>query len=144
LCARATELGYRVRRIVLATRHTLPADLEATERLVVPGSELVVSENLDDLTRAIGECTVLASMKFHGLVVATMYGIPTLSLMGTNKNRNFLRRIDRLDLKTSYADPELPDRLEGGLAPIDPGTVLELRTEATAMLTDLRSRLLEV
>lgn len=144
LGARAIELGYRVRRIVLANRQKLAADLEVTERLNIPGSELVVSDDLTTITRAIGECTVFASMKFHGMVVATMYGIPTLSLMGTDKNRNFLRRIDRLDLRTSYSDPELPDRLEAGLAPIDPATVVDLRTEATAMLTDLRSRLLDV
>lgn len=144
LCTRATELGYRVRKIVLANRQTRQRDLEATQELVVPGSELVTSEDLDDLTRAVGECSVLASMKFHGLVVATMYGVPTLSLAGTDKNRNFLRRIGRPDLDTRHDDPELADRLAGGLPPIDPATVLDLRREATGMLADLRARLVEV
>src|SRR6476646_7748875 len=59
LCARATELGFRVRRIVLATGRVRTQDLEATARLGLDDTELVSTDDLDAISRAIGECTVL-------------------------------------------------------------------------------------
>ncbi len=144
LVRRGIELGYRIRRIVLATGATLADDLDVAEELDVPGTELVVSEDLAVLTRAIGECTVLATMKFHGLVVATMYGVPALALIRTDKNRNFLRRIDRPDLATGIDDPELADRLSRDVPPIDPAIPAVLRAESVAMLADLADRLAAV
>jgi hypothetical protein len=66
LCDRAVELGFRVRRIVLATGRVRERDLEATARLGLDATELVSSDDLDDISRAIGECTAFASMKFQG------------------------------------------------------------------------------
>jgi len=138
LGTRAAELGYRVRRIVLATGTTRLRDLEATAELGLDSTELVESNDLATLTRAIGECTVLASMKFHGVVVATMYGIPGIVLMPTSKNRYFMRRIDRPDLISVYSAPDLSDRLEERLAPIPDDVVAGLRAGAVAILTQLR------
>ena len=136
---RAREIGYRVRRIVLATGRTRVHDLEATRELGLPDAELVVSDNLAVLTRAIGECTVVASMKFHGVVVATMFGIPGLVLMPTAKNRNFMRRIGRPDLIAVYSAPDLAERLEAGLAPIPPEVRDELRGGAARILSEIRT-----
>jgi polysaccharide pyruvyl transferase WcaK-like protein len=144
LAERGAELGYRVRTIVLATGSTRPDDLEATRALGFAGAELVESDGLQDLTRAIGECTVLATMKFHGLVVATMYGIPAFALIRTDKNINFLRRIGRLDLVSGVDDPELADHLTRDVPPIDPRIPGELRRATEAMLTDLAARLAAV
>lgn len=143
LCERATELGYRVRRIVLGTGKVGQRDLEATEGLGLPDTELVMSDDLDVLTRAIGECTVLASMKFHGVVVATMYGVPAIAMMPTTKTRNFLRRIDRLDLLTAFSSPNLPTFLHADMAPIAEETRVQLRDEAVAHLGELRDRIKE-
>jgi hypothetical protein len=139
LCDRAVELGYRVRRIVLGTGRVGAADAVATDGLGLPETELVRTEDLAAISRAIGECTALATMKFHGVVVATMYGVPSIALMPTTKTRTFLRGIERPELLSVYSDPDLPARLVADLAPIAPGTIARLRADAIAHLTDLRA-----
>jgi len=139
LCARATELGFRVRRIVLATGRVRTQDLEATARLGLDDTELVSTDDLDAISRAIGECTVLATMKFHGVVTATMYGVPAIAMMPTNKTRNFLRRIDRSDLVCAYSNPDLPGAIRTDLAPIPAETRDRLRADAVAHLADLHA-----
>ena len=70
-----------------------------------------MSESIADLTRAIGECAVVASMKFHGCVVATMYGTPAITLITTDKFRNFYKLIERDELVAHHRHDTLPDRL---------------------------------
>ncbi len=142
LCDRAAELGYRVRRIVLATGETRRADLAATASLGLEDSELVSTDDLDEISRAIGECAVLASMKFHGVVVATMYGVPSIAMMPTNKTRSFMADIGRSELVTHFDGPDLPSLLSREMAPIDPAIPARLRAGATASLADLRAELL--
>jgi polysaccharide pyruvyl transferase WcaK-like protein len=141
LCQRAVDLGYRVRRIVLATGRVRERDALTTEELELPDTELVSSDDLTDITRAIGECTAMASMKFHGVVVATMYGVPAIATMPTTKTRNFMRGIGRTDLVSAYSSPDLPSFLREDLAPVADETRQRLRTEAVAHLADLRERI---
>jgi len=143
LAQRAVELGYRIRRIVLATGSTRRNDLEAIAGLGLEGTELVSTDDLDAISRAIGECSVLASMKFHGLVVATMYGVPTLAMMPTTKTKNFLRDLGRPDLLTSFSAPDLPSKLQREMARIDPEAIGRLRGGARASLAHLRESILE-
>jgi polysaccharide pyruvyl transferase WcaK-like protein len=138
LAERATEGGYRVRRIVLATGRTRVLDRIAADELDLPTSELVESDDLERLSRSIGECSLLASMKFHGTVVATMYGIPSLVLVPTAKNRNFMRLIGRPDLVTGYFDPDLADRIDPPPDPIAAGLPDRLRAAAVMALDELR------
>lgn len=142
LCERAIALGYRLRRIVLATGRTRAADLEATAALGFPESELVSSDDLDVITRAIGECTAMASMKFHGTLVAALYGVPSLVLVPTAKNRYFMQELGRPDLLTVFHDPELPERLPRDPRPIPEADRLRLRAGAEAYLRDLRAAIL--
>ena len=141
LCERAVELGYRVRRIVLATGAVRARDIVATEGLGLGDTELVSSDDLDVISRAIGECTAMTSMKFHGVVVATMYGVPAIATMPTAKTRNFMRRIERPDLLSAFSHAQLPAVLVPDLAPIADETRTRLRSEAVAHLADLRSRI---
>jgi polysaccharide pyruvyl transferase WcaK-like protein len=140
LADRAAGLGYRVQAIVLGTGASRDADLEATRSLALP-TPVIESSDVDDLTRAIGSCSLVATMKFHGLVVATMYGVPALALIGTNKNRNFLRRIGRSDLECRFNTADLPDRLTPPPAPIDPSVAQRLRGEARRALDELATRI---
>jgi polysaccharide pyruvyl transferase WcaK-like protein len=139
LALRAQQLGYRVRRIVLGTGRTRLRDEEATAELDLPDTELVASDDLMVITRAIGECTAMASMKFHGFVVATMYGVPCFVLMPTAKNRYLVDTIGRRDLLSQFGDRQLGDRLAAGVAPIEPAVVARLRADAVASLVDLRA-----
>lgn len=143
LAEHAKRRGFRIRHIILGTGSVGERDLANAPALRVSDKELVHSENLEDLTRAIGECTVLASMKFHGTVVATMYGVPSIVLVPTNKNRNFMARIGRDDLVASHNSDKLLEIFGmNGPEPIAPADVEMLRTRSTAFMEDLRGRLL--
>lgn len=142
LARRAVDRGMRVRHIVLGTGRVGERDAGDAARLGLPGRELVVADDLDTLSRAIGECRVLASMKFHGSVVAAMYGVPSLVLVTTAKNRRFFTRLGRPDLIVGLGAADLPDRLDPLPDPIDPAAVADLRADATGTLESLRDGLL--
>ncbi len=91
LCRRAQGLGYKIHNIILATGVVGDEDRATLEEFDFPGCELVTSEDITELTKAISECSVIASMKFHGVVVATMLGIPAIGLITTDKFHNFYR-----------------------------------------------------
>lgn len=118
LCDRAVSHGYRIRHIILGTGLTGRNDHMTADQFSYPGKETVYSEDLWDQCRAIGECTALASMKFHGSVVATMYGVPSIVLSPTDKSRNFMRRIERPDLLSNLKDPQLADHFSPFMARI--------------------------
>jgi polysaccharide pyruvyl transferase WcaK-like protein len=128
--------GWRVRHIILGTSEVGERDAENARDLVVTGKEIVQSENLDDLTRAIGECTSFASMKFHGSVVATMYGIPSLVMIPTNKNVNFMRRIGLDALVSKFNAPDLVSKFETR-PEVDLDEIARIKAEADAHMRDL-------
>jgi polysaccharide pyruvyl transferase WcaK-like protein len=142
LAARGRDLGYRLRTIVLATGAVRARDEQALDELGLVDVERVASDDLEELTRAIGECTMLASHKFHGTVVAVSYGIPSISMSTTDKNRNLLSRLGRPDLLCAFDDPTLPERLARPPAPIDLAVREEMARQATASLAELRDRIL--
>jgi polysaccharide pyruvyl transferase WcaK-like protein len=133
--------GWRIRHIVLGTGDVGEKDVENAAEIAVD-KELVQSQSLDDLTRAIGECTALVSMKFHGTVVATMYGVPSTVLIPTNKNRNFMQRIGREDLLSRFDDPSLSERFSPEPpAPIDAESVAMLRRRAGDLMRRLETEI---
>ena len=131
-------LGYKVRHIILGMGEVGIRDREDAKRMLLPEEEIVYSENIEDLSRAIGECTVFASMKFHGTVVATMYGVPSVVMMPTTKSRNFLKRIDREDLLSHYSNEALADAVAAPPAPISDEAVAMLREQSEAELIRFR------
>lgn len=144
LAAHAKRRGFRIRHIILGTGSVGERDFANAPALQVEDKEVVHSEDLDVLTRAIGECTVLASMKFHGTVVATMYGVPSIVLVPTNKNRAFMERIGRSELVAAHHSDKLIEIFgETGPAPIDPQQVAMLRERSTAFMNRLRDQLIE-
>ena len=144
LAERGRALGYRVRTIGLSTDEVRKRDERAFEELAIDGPEVehIASDHLGTLTRAIGECTMLASHKFHGTVVATAYGIPAISMSTTDKNRNLLHRLGRPELVCAFDDPSLPDRLVAQPAPPDVALRADLRQAASDALATMRARLL--
>lgn len=143
LAEHAKRRGFRIRHIVLGTGSVGERDFANAPALNVENKEVVHSEDLTALTRAIGECTVLASMKFHGTVVATMYGVPSIVLVPTNKNRNFMARIGRSELVARHDSDKLIEIFGlRGPEPIDPEQVAMLRTRSTAFMEHLRDQLI--
>jgi polysaccharide pyruvyl transferase WcaK-like protein len=138
LARTAQGKGFRIRHIVLGTGLVGQRDLDNADELHIEDKELLHSENLDDLSRWIGECRVLASMKFHGTVVATMYGTPSICMMPTPKNVHFLTGIGRADLLSQFMQPDLFEKMAGDVPPlIDEATILRLRNDARAGLAEL-------
>lgn len=111
LADRAQSYGFTPVHIVLANMDTGRRDNEVAQRLAKPDEQIVYSEDLDVMCRAIASCEMIASMKFHGTVVATMYGVPSVVLSPTDKSRNFIRLIERPDLLSSFTHGNLPDRV---------------------------------
>lgn len=141
LCRRAKSYGYRLRHIVLATGVIGHEDRDAVAEFDFPGMDVVLSESIADLTRAIGECAVLASMKFHGCVVATMFGTPAITLITTDKFRNFYKLIEREELISHHWHETLPDRLPRYVAKIPQATRDDIRGRARRGLEDLAHRM---
>jgi polysaccharide pyruvyl transferase WcaK-like protein len=141
LCDKARDLGYRMRQIVLATGLIGQEDIENLDEFSFPGMEVVVSETIGDLTKAIGECSLLASMKFHGCVVASMYGVPSVMLITTDKFRNFYKLMEREELVAHHRHVDLPDRISRHMAVIPAATRRDLRSQAAAGLVALREKL---
>ncbi len=133
--------GWSVRHIIAGTGLVGERDLANSVDLHVPGKELVASEDLDVLTAAIGECTALASMKFHGSVVATMYGVPSLVLVPTSKNVTFMKRIERADLLAHFEADDLLTRFQPMPASHDEAAIAMLRERATDLMSELAARI---
>ncbi|MFP5342913.1 MAG: polysaccharide pyruvyl transferase family protein [Candidatus Limnocylindria bacterium] len=141
MAERGRSLGYRLRSIVLARGDVRRQDEAALARLGLPVDETVASDDLGVMSRAIGECTMLASHKFHGTVVATAYGVPAISMSTTDKNRNLLRRLGREAYVCAFDDPRLPELIVADPAPPDPAIVADMRHDAAASLASLRAHL---
>jgi hypothetical protein len=138
LATRARGYGYHIRNLILGTGITAEQDRSI---LAAEGAhmdwEVIGSEDNDTLTRLVGESTVIASMKFHGCVVATMFGIPAISLSTTDKFTSLLKDIERPDLIAHHTHADLADRLPKFIAPIPRSTIAELETSAKAGLAAL-------
>lgn len=133
--------GWLIRHIVLGSGQVGERDvLDATG--IKGQKELIYSQSLTELSAAIGGCTALVSMKFHGSVVATMYGVPSTVLIPTNKNRNFMNRINRGDLLSRFDDKTLCARFDPVPAPIAPESVTMLRQRAGDLLARLKADLI--
>lgn len=108
----ARERGYAIKVLVLSNGRTGAADLKATERLPFHPFEVIHSESMDELTAALGGLDVLASMKFHGSLVASMYGVPSIVLSPTTKSRNLYQSLGRTELLSHLNDTNMADKLE--------------------------------
>lgn len=103
----AKSLDYKIKHLVLANLELGTADLEMAKSIAQPDEEVFFSESLDEMCKEIASCSMLATIKFHGMVVASMYGIPCVAMSVTPKNRNFLKMIDRPEMLQSYGSEDL-------------------------------------
>ena len=126
----AKEKGYSIRHLVLANKGLGQADLKRARMIAKPDEEIHHSEDLHEMCRQISACSMIATIKFHGLVVATMYGVPAVAMSDTAKNRNFLRRIEREEMLCKYTDPQLDERIPHHPARIHSSVTLGLRHQA--------------
>lgn len=105
------EYGYNVKLIVMANGILGKLDYEKAIEFAKPDEEIIYTESLDELSSAIGGLDQLVSMKFHGMVVAAMYAVPSVQISATTKNRNFLTYLQRMELQSNYNAPDLATRI---------------------------------
>jgi len=141
LCEKAVRAGFGIRQIVLGKGFTGRNDFATTNAFAFDGKDVIYSEDIWDQCRAIGECTVLASTKLHGTIVATMYGVPSIVLSPNDKNCNFMRRINRPDLLSDLEDPALSDHFSPSMAPIAQDVRQQLALGAASGLERLKNDL---
>jgi polysaccharide pyruvyl transferase WcaK-like protein len=139
---RAFDMRWRVNNIVLGTGRTGALDLDVARQFEALGVKTIYSEDLDELTRAVGESDALVTMKFHGSVVATAYGVPAIPVAATDKTRNLFRMIDRLPMMSSLQDPTLVDRLHSHLLPVPRIVRQHLQAKATRGVETVRDAIL--
>lgn len=125
----AKNLGYEVNIIVAAFGELGQGDLNVSEEFS-NGEKIIYSNSLNDLCKAIGSCDFILSMKFHALVVGTMYSRPVLQLSSTQKNRNLFRYLQRPDLLGNYQDDFLHRKVPVTPAPIHSLIVGKLKRDS--------------
>lgn len=126
----AKRLGYKVSIIVAAFGNLGEGDLSVSKDFARDDEEIVYSTDLMELCEALGKCNLILSMKFHALVVASMYSVPVIQLSSTQKNRNLFRYMQRPDLLGNYHDEELYRKIPPTPAPIHSLLVKKLKRDA--------------
>lgn len=143
LCDKARALGYEIKNIILGTGADRADDLAGLAEFPYPHMRTVQSDDLAELTREIGSCDSIASMKFHGCVVSALYGIPAITTITTDKFRNFCQGIERPDLIAHHTHANLADHLAPFMARIPKLTRDHLRRNSTDGLAQLRRSMLD-
>jgi polysaccharide pyruvyl transferase WcaK-like protein len=137
LAEKAISEGYKIKHLILGSGDVGIRDMERAPDLDIEGKELIYSESLNELCLEISSCKMLASMKFHGTVVAINYGIPSIVLSATDKNRNLMRMIERKELLSAINDSTLPERIHRYIPPIPRSTIRMLRQRAERSMQEL-------
>src|SRR5699024_6401679 len=92
-------------------------------------------------SRAIGECSLLLSMKLHTTIVGAMYGVPTVCLNPAFKAREFMKAAGLEKLVFNSLDRDVLDVIDAGVSAPSPEKINQLREEASAALQELGQRL---
>ncbi|MFN3548159.1 MAG: polysaccharide pyruvyl transferase family protein [Mesorhizobium sp.] len=141
LCDKAKQLGYKVRQIVAACGATADEDLAHCRQHPLPTDELLVFSDIEGVNRSISECAALASMKFHGCVAGIAMGIPTISLITTDKFNNLYAALDLTDMATHFLKPEIVSLLDRPLRAPPVEVIEQLRIDSRGAMNRLRERL---
>jgi len=134
---RLMSQGWRVRHIIGGVGAHGQKDFENAEGLIVEGKETLYTEDLDEISRALGECSLVLSMKLHTTLVATMYGVPTICVNPVVKARAFMESIGRGDLVFEPTDERMLDTIAAGVQKVPMEEVRRLRDEAIGYLQEL-------
>ncbi len=140
----AKKLGYKVKIIVASLGELGCAELGISHKFSQNDEEVFSSESLSEVCQEISKCSLILSMKFHGLVVGSMYGIPVIQLSSTQKNKNFFRYIQRPDLQGNYQSDILWRMIPPTPAPIHSLIRSKLRRDSKAGYALLKERIDEV
>ncbi|KEQ12342.1 hypothetical protein GZ77_17465 [Endozoicomonas montiporae] len=139
--AKMASQGWRIQHIIGGVREHGKKDFENSKLLEIPGKETVYSEDLDEISRAIGACSLVLSMKLHTTIVATMYGVPTICVNPVVKAKQFLKSIDREELAFSPNDRKIIELIDSGVPEVPMDKVGKLREEASDFMRSLSQKI---
>lgn len=133
--------GYHPRILMLATDKTLSDDFQPIAKLDLGDVDIIVRSSIDALTDELLACDRVASMKFHGCVVAMAHNVPCLALSQANKFKNFYTELDRLQWLSSLGDEQLAGKLDDLLDAPNYAFPQAIREEARSGLRKLQDAL---
>jgi polysaccharide pyruvyl transferase WcaK-like protein len=133
--------GYHPRVLMLATDKTLSDDFQPIQKLDLGDVDIIVRSTIDALTDELLSCDRVASMKFHGCVVAMAHNVPCLSLSQANKFKNFYAELNRSQWLSSLGDAELSNKLDDLLDVPNYHFPQEIREQSRAGLRKLQDSL---
>jgi polysaccharide pyruvyl transferase WcaK-like protein len=139
----AQSKGWTIRQIILGSDNVGMRDFENSFNFKVEKKEVIYTQSLSEMVKEVGMCTAIASMKFHGTVVATMQGVPSIVLIPTSKNRNFMRRVGLDNQLSKFDSDQLINIFNQLPSHIDNTKVKSLKLEATSLMISLRQKILE-
>ncbi|MFW7381308.1 MAG: polysaccharide pyruvyl transferase family protein [Oligoflexus sp.] len=137
----AKSLGYTARVIVAAFGKLGEGDLAVSKEFADTDEDVVYSNDLMELCESLGECSLIISMKFHAVVVGSMYSVPVIQLSSTQKNRNLFRYMQRPDLLGNYHDTELYRKIPPTPAPIHSILVKKLKRDSSQGYAELKKKM---
>lgn len=129
--------GWHVRHIIFGVGRHGKKEFENSQLLRVKDKETFHSENLDKVCKAVGECSLLLSMKLHATIVGTMYGVPCITLNPSGKIREFMKLVGRQDLEFSANDPKALEFVKSGIPEVPMERVQMLKKQATSVMQKL-------
>lgn len=135
------ERAYLPRLLMLGTDKTLADDMKALGGLDLGDADIIVRETLEGITTELLACDRIASMKFHGCVVAMSHSIPCLALSQANKFKNFYADLDRTEWVSSLQDADMETKLDAVLDAPNYRFPLEHRADAIEGLRELEKAL---
>lgn len=129
-CRTLQERGYDIANLVLGTGRTGAVDLDVARSFPLEEQKVLASENIDELTSAIGGLDFLISNKFHGTVVAAAYGVSSVVLSSTTKSINLYRALDRKYLLSNSNDEHMMSKVDLAPVPVPEIAIRQLRQDA--------------
>lgn len=130
--------GWRVHHIIGSVSGHGKKDLENAKFVDSLGKEVIYSEDLDDISKALGSCSLILSFKLHTTLVGVMYGVPTICVNPVVKAKTFMKSAGLEHLVFSATDPKLMELIKKG-TPAAPAVekVEKLRHDASEFMKAL-------
>jgi polysaccharide pyruvyl transferase WcaK-like protein len=141
LVERSRSRGYSVKLIIAGNGLVGEEDRADAEASGLPVDEIIQTETIEQTTSAIVNCTIVASMKFHGCVVGTMAGVPTYGLLKTDKFINFYRALGIPHMLQDFRSEEAPKLLDAPSVPMPERLRAGMRDESRGAMQALRAAL---
>ena len=134
--------GWRVRHIIFGVGRHGSEEHEKSHRLELDEKETIYTQDIDTVLRAVGECSLVLSMKLHSSIVATMYDVPCVVLSRSIKMKQFMQAINRPDFCISPDNDQLVDMIKDGIPAVDTDHVNGMKKEATSAMQSFVKRVL--